>query len=299
MSLTKSQILRKLKSQGLQVSTLGNSAFYIPSKTPAKTLNQILGMFTLDGGKPSQKSPYSVLGEVRVGSYQIVTTIDKYRPKFPGNITAPNKSVKNRLILGTMITDVLHHAIKPLTIIFTGGKRVTIEGVTGVKFSGDGVSDFNLLKGNKKIPLAVVSEGGTYRHEITGPYLENAYDALEKVTMDGDIDASMTGDTMTLNVPIVFEADTRSIRELLFQDIRGGLGVVGTFKSTDFSYDGKTNTLTIICNRTFVNPVDLKVGETPYFVIVNGRGKISDVKGLQLDLVPRNSLPNRITMANL
>lgn len=300
MALSKSQITSKLKKNGLQCYPLGNTSFYVPAKDPKQTLNTILGMFMVDGGKMVEKSKHSAYGVVKVGNYLITSTPLRYIPAQPRSLPGENDSVKNRLAFSVMVAEVLHRTLKPLTIVFDGGKKVTINNVTGIKFAGKGIADFTIFQGTKPIPLAVHRTRGNYRHGLTGRYLDLAYDALEKVTTEELIDAEMQGDVMTLNAAIVFPADTRSVRELMFQDITGGLGIVGDFHPTDFVYDGKKNTLTIKCARAYESPVDLKSNDKPYFAIINSRtGQIGELKGLQVDLVPKNGLPGRMVLTQL
>lgn len=299
MALSKSQILTKLVKNGIRCYPLDNTSFYAPTKTPTKTLQTIVGLFMVDGGKYERKSKYSVHGAARVGNFHIVVTPERFVPDKPTNIPSGNDSVKNRLALSLMINNTLNNTAKPLKIIFDGGKKVTVENVTSIRFSGKGVADFTLFQGTKPIPMAVHLPSGEYRHNLDGRYLDLAYDALEKATTDEVIDAEMSGDVMTLNAAIVFPADNRSIRELMFQDINGGFGVVGQFKPTDFHYDGRKHTLTIKCARAYVTAVDLKSSDKPYFAIVNSKGgKIGELKGLQLNLVPQNGLPRRMVMVN-
>lgn len=300
MALSKSQITSKLKASKIQCYALDNNTFYVPTKDRKTTLQQIYGMFMVDGAKPVQKSLYSATGAVKLGSFNIVVTRDRYTPAKPSNLPSGNDSVKNRLSFGAMVHDVLANTLKPLTVVFDGGKKITVKNVTGAKFEGKGIADFVLMQGNKPIPLAVHRVKGSYRHRLTGRHLEFAYDALEKVTMDGDIDASMEGDRMTLNAPVVFDVDSRSVRELMFQDLNNGVGIVGDFKPGDFNYDGKSNTLTIKCHRVYQTATDLKSEDKPFYVIVNSlHGQIGELKGLQVDLVPKRSLPQRMVLADI
>lgn len=300
MALSKSQITTKLAKNGIRCYPLDNTSFYIPTKDPKATLQLALGLFMADGAKYEPKSRYSTQGCVRIGNFTIVTTPASYVPKQPRNVPSGNESVTNRLMLSLMITDVLNTVAKPLTIIFDGGKKVTVKNVTGLKFSGKGVSDFTLHQGTKQIPMAVNIPNGSYRHMLSGRYLDLAYDALENATTNEIIDADMKGDVMTLNAAIAFPADSRSVRELIFQDINGGFGVVGNFIPSDFKYDGRSHTLTIKCARAYVTSVDLKSRDKPYFAIVNSRtGSIGELKGLQLDLVPQSGLPKRMTLVDI
>lgn len=300
MALSKSQISTKLKSNKIQCYPLDNNTFYVPTKDRKTTLQQIYGMFMVDGAKAQQKTPYSATGAVKLGSFNIVVTRARYTPAKATNLPSGNDSVKNRLSFGAMIHDVLANTLKPVNIVFDAGKKITVKNVTGAKFEGKGVADFVLLQGTKRIPLAVHRIKGTYRHKLTGRYLDFAHEALEKVTMDEDIDASMEGDRMNLHSPVVFLADNRSVRELMFQDLNNGMGVAGDFKPEDFQYDGKTNTLTIKCHRVYETSTDLKTDDKPYFVITNSlHGQIGELKGLQLDLVPKRSLPQRMVLADI
>ena len=298
--LSKSQILSKLKSNRLPAMALDNNTFYVPTTDRKTTLQQIYGMFMVDGAKAIKKTPYSATGAVKLGSFNIVVTRDRYQPAKATNLPSGNESVKNRLSFGAMVHDVLANTLKPLTIVFDGGKKIKVTNVTGAKFAGKGIADFALMQGTKAIPLSVHRINGSYRHQLTGRFLDFAHEALEKVTMDEDIDASMEGDRMTLHAPVVFPADSRSIRELMFQDLNNGMGIVGNFKPEDFKYDGKTNTLTIKCHRVFETPTDLKSEDKPYFVVVNSlNGQIGELKGLQLDLVSKRALPKRMVLADI
>jgi len=300
MALSKSQILTKLKKNGIPCYPFGNTAFYVPAKQPQQIMQQIQGMFMVDGGKVDAKSKYSSIGAIVVGNYSIVSTPDRYTPTPPRNLPSGNDSVKNRLAFSLMVNDVLNNTIKPLDIVFDGGKKITVKGVTSIRFNGKGVADFTLFQGTKPIPMSVHRASGNYRHELSGRYLDLAYDALERATMDEVIDAEMNGDTMTLNAAIAFQADNRSIRELMFQDINGGLGIVGNFQPSDFKYDGRSHELNVNCARAYQSAVDLKSSDKPYFVITNSpTGKIGEIKGLQVELVPQNGLPKRMVMVNI
>lgn len=300
MSISKSQIVSKLKSRGLVCYPLDNSNFYIPAKDPKTALQQVYGILVTYGAKPLVKSKNSTIGAVEIGSYKIFTTPFKYRPKKPSNLPSSIKSVKNRMAFSLMLKDTIVGTIRPLTIVFDGGKKVKFTNVEDTRFLGDGIADFVLQSGTRLHKTTILTPDGSYRENITGKYLERAYEALEKVTMDGVIDAEMNGDRMTLNSLIAFPADSQSIRELIFQDLNNGIGVVGDFKESDFNYDGKTNTLSVKCQRVFASATDLKTEDKPYFVIVNNdKGQIGELKGLQLDLVPQRSLPRQITIVDI
>ncbi len=300
VSLSKSQIQTKLKKENLQCYPLSNTVMYVPTKDRQASLRKIYAMFVGDGAKAVKKSKYSAVGAVELGQYTIVVTRMMFHPS-KQSPTGNNKGVKNRLAFGAMIQDVIANTLKPLTIVFSAGKKVKLTNITGTKFEGKGVADFVLLQGTKKIPMSVRTTDGSYRHKIDGArYTNFAQAALEQVVESGDIDAEFEGDEMVINTPIVFEADQRSIRELMFNDINNGLGVVGNFKPEDYKYDGKTNTLTIKCSRVYESPTDLKSTDKPYFVVLNSTGvSINDLDGIGMDLVPKRALPKRITLSTI
>jgi len=304
MSLSKSQIQSKLKASGLQSYPLDTTIFYVLTTNRVKTLRQIYALFLPDGAKAIVTSPLSATGAVQVGTYTIVVTRPNYAPLMPTGVAATNASVANRMKFGAMINDVISNTLKPIDIVFDSGKKALYKGVTSIRFLGEGVADFTLLSGGRPAPVSVLTRAGSYRINITGNrFLDLAYDALERAAEEGNIDADMTGDTMSLNAPVVFCADIRCVRELIFQDMRGGgggVGIVGDFISTDYKYDGRTNTLTIKCHRVFQTSTDLKSDDKPYFAIVNNpSGKIGELKGLGLELIPKRMIPRTATIVNI
>ncbi len=300
MPLSKSQITTKLKQSQLQCYTLNNSTLYVPTDDRQRTLQAIYSMFLSDGAKAVKKSKLSAVGAVEVGSITIVVTRMSYKPG-KQSPTGNNKGVNNRLAFGAMVLDIIANTLKPLTIVFDGGKKIKLTNITGAQFKGKGVADFELIQGSKKIPMSVRTKDGTYRHKLDGSrYVDFAQAALEQVVESGDIDAEFVGDDMVLNTPIVFEADQRSIRELMFMDINNGLGVVQDFKPEHYVYDGKTNTLTVKCHRVYQSPTDLKSTDKPYFVVLNSVGQnINELDGIGIDLVPKRALPKRITISTI
>ncbi len=300
MALSKTQILSKLKSAGHTVYALNNTVFYIPTKDRKTTIQGVLGLFARDGAVPNRKSLHSAIGSVSVGNYTIVVTRMKYNPQPIRNVNG-NPSVQNRLKFGAMIQDVIANSLKPINICFSGHKKITIKNVLGTQFLGKGVADFVLItKPSKQVPVSVHLIDGTYHEDVHGRYDDYAYAALEKVVESGDIEADMDGDTITLYAPIAFPCDTRAIRELIFRDINTGIGVTGNFAPDDMSYDGKTNTLTVKCHRVFQTPTDFKSTDKPFFAIVNQKdGKIGDLKGIAMDVVPKSALPRDVILTEL
>ena len=301
MAISKSQIISKLKSNRMTCYQLDNKTLYIPSSDLVSTLSRTFGLFMIDGARHDKRSPYSVMGAIKVGGFSIVATFEKYAPSKVGTLGSyPNESVKNRLTFGSLIQNVLMSTIKPITVVLDAGKKITVPNVTNAKFSGEGIADFNLMQGNKKFPIAVYKPDGIYRTNITDKNLGIAEEILEAAAIAGNLDASMDGDRMTLNSPVATEASISATRELLFNDIRGGAGVVGDFKPLDFKYDGKSNTLTIKCHRVFAVSSDLKSDDKPFLVVTNSRnGSIGELDGIQLELTPKRNLPRKTTVVDL
>ena len=279
---------------------MDKTSVYVPTSDRIKTLRQIYGIFLDSGANAVKKSPYSATGAVQVGHFNILVTRDKYTPKSQG-ASDGNKSIQNRLEFGLLVRDVIASTLNPLTIVFDGGKKVTIKGITDAKFLGLGVSDFALIQGTKKTPISINMLKGNYRHEIQGRYLELVYAALETAATEEILDADVDNNNhMTLFSPLIFESDIRSTRELMFDDIRGGLGVINNFEPSQFNYNGKSNTLNIKVNRVYQTVSDLKSPDKPYFMITSGgTSQVGELKGLQLDLVPKFALPKNTTTVKI
>lgn len=278
---------------------MGNRVHYVIAKDPKGAISDIRGLFP--DSKVDKKVKLSRYGSVVVGHNHIVATPITYRPSIKP-ISERNESVKLRMEVMQYIKDTIASTLRPLTIVFDGKKRITIKGVIGVKSSSTGITDMRLvLVGNREIPVAIHREIGVYRHKIQARNVhDRAYAALEKAAEDGMLDATMEDDRMTLHHAVVMKAPTPAINGLIFSDIKGGFGIVGDLTDNDFRYRGKDNTLTVKCYRVFKSSSDLVGGSTPYLLINNSSDQnLGELKGLQVDLVPRRGLPRDYTIINI
>ncbi len=238
----------------------------------------------------------TITPQFKVGNVNIELTHVTYQPKIPPK-TPDNPSVNNRLAFAVMIKDVIANTPNPLTIHFN--KKYKIKNVTSIVVKGKGVFDLSLITTTSRIPIAVHTTNGSWREHINVPkYGMIAYSQLDFVTehekISIEIDAQQR---VNLSEPIAWQADTESVRELMLDDITNGFGLINNYNPVHYKYDGTKHILYIESRIMYKKSADLNAQNTPYYLIRNASdGQIGDIKGIQLDLVPKHILPSRIVI---
>jgi len=279
------QLIQKLNDNDIMAYSLSTRLLYIPTNTPSQTINQV---FNLLRSTPATISK----GIVRVKNIEIHTTPVQFVPTSvnTSGIGGSNLGVNNRLAFALLLKHVMSRTMPQLDVRFN--EKMVIKKVIDIKFKGHGVFDFVIMTTSKRIPIAIHTVGGTYRHAINDPkYVASAFIQLESAV---DTMSYTRNGLLELAQPIVWRADNESIRELMFTDIRHGFGVINNYIPTNYQYNGITHTLDITSEYVYKKPTDLKSENTPYYIIRNSKsGSVGELNGIQLDLIPKRTIPVR------
>lgn len=282
---------------------MDSSGFLVISDDPRLGIVQAKELFE------SNSIPYkynnsriSSYGSLIASGVEIVFIPYKIQFMEPTGVSNSNKSVQNRLVFAGLVQQAISKTAKPFDISFNSDKKVLIRGVTGIKFLGDSIADIRLVQGSANTRLSINMMDGVYHTKIQNRSVKNAaHDALVKAAESGLLNATVdNNDYMDLHQPVAIEAPRSAIRDLITSHIKGGYGIVSEFNKNSFSFDGKSNTLSIKCDKIFKTSIDLMADDTPYIIITNSKtDRLFDIKGVTLDLVAKRNLPSNTTFIHI
>jgi len=307
--MTKQQIKKKLKANGYLPFDYDNKSIYVILNYKSRVIEyeKLQSLFLIDGGKYiKNKRTLTSNGHIQIGNIMIAITPSKIKQIDQRRIqrylsSEPRNSIKNEIYLEKAISQIVWDTLSTITIIFkAGGKRVILKKVKGSKGVGSDVSgrkkaDILILIGQYKLPVSIKMKTASFWESADTYWGVNARKMIDRGAIEGKLDANINGNTMRMNKPLGTTATRKEEKDVVFGSdiLKNGFIVKQTFTATQFNYDGKINTLTVICDRLYKSQSDLKTNDRAWFIVRNNKTRKSKkigINGVVVDAVPKKSV---------
>jgi hypothetical protein len=262
----------------------GKRVAILTNENRINLLEQIQKHLKLDGAKYTKSvSGSSIGGVVLPGGYTVLA-------KPLSKQGAMSAGTQNEYALNDNINNfVKDNGGQPLKIVFVAGtSKYVIPDATGAEITkadtkGNKKADV-VIKGplNKKYPISIKKDNAEYWGTTETYYGARAREVINKAVEDGKVKFTDKGSYYTLEPAIAVKAiNNDDIDYVVFgSDIKpDGAVITSTFVSSDFNYDGKSNTLTIKVSSIITKKSDIPDSYYPYFIIRNSRARNSKALG--------------------
>jgi hypothetical protein len=177
---------------------------------------------------------------------------------------------------------------QPLKIIFVAGtSKYVIPDATGATLTkadtrGNKKADVVIKGMSRDYPISIKKDNAEYWGTKETYYGARAREVINKAVEDEKVKFTNRGGYYTLEPAIAVKAvNDDDIDYVVFgSDIKpNGAVITSTFVSSDFNYDGKSNTLTIKVSSIITKKSDIPDSYYPYFIIRNSRARNSKALG--------------------
>lgn len=275
---TYSELVNLLKDNGYRdlKKVSGKRVAILTNDNRVSMLEQVEEKFSEIGAKyDNTPSSTSSVGMVNLNNFSIMA-----KPK--NKQGARSAGIENEMIIIKQINDMIKEAHSPIDIVFKiKGKSKTCKYKDiaecvemGRDTSGRKKADIVLVDTkNRRYGISLKKDGAEIWESADRYWGDKAKKYLDREMKRNNIALEDMGNFFKINPNFAIKATGAEVRNVVFgSDLLGGGAVVfRTFSGKDFSYEGSTNTLTILSSAIITEANEVKGDKAVWFLIRNDK----------------------------